>query len=203
MNYKCNWIVLDTETGGLSPDKNPMVEVACCVIDSELDDIYEYESLIKPYDNTKLIQQQALDANKLTLDDINKGKDSKIVVEELIQLFKKYKVGNRKPIIVGHNIDFDIGFLVSFFDFHKKNILDYIDEHTEDTMWLSRWRWLESTNYKLGTCVTNAGIELVDAHRAMMDTRATKELFKYFIRNLRTDSSNSIKEKRFRDTFEF
>ena len=204
-----NWIVLDTETGGLSSDKNLIVEIACCAIDTNLTDIGEYTSLIKPYDNTKSIMSQALQANGLTLEDINSGKDSKIVISELIDFFKKNKRGNKKPIIVGHNIDFDISFLVEFFSFHKKDITDFVEEKTEDTMWWSRYRWQESVNYKLGTCVSNAGLELVNAHRALTDTRATKELFKTFIRNLRGEgvSGNNVpdlaKNKRYREKFQF
>ena len=198
------WIVLDTETTGLSPEKNLMVEVACCPIDNiTLEDVGEYDSLIKIYDKTKQIQQQALDANGLTLEDIANGKDSKVVIEELIQLFKKCKRGAKKPIVVGHNVNFDIGFLVEFFNFHNKNILDYVDEFTWDTMWLARLKWVESSNYKLGTCITNAGLELTNAHRAITDTRATKELFKAFIRSLRSEGTNSTQIKKYRHSFEF
>lgn len=202
-NY--NFLTCDTETGGLSADKHPIAEIAFCAFNNvTLEDVGEYESLIKPYDNTKVYQQQALDANGLTMEDIKGGKDSKVVIEEIIQFMKKLKCGNNKPIFVGHNFEkFDINFMVEFFAFHKKNILDYVDERIEDTMWWSRYRRPESANYKLGTCVSNEGIELVNAHRALSDTRATKELFKGYIRNLRSTSNGNVEEKRFRHTFEF
>lgn len=198
--------VMDCETGGLSAEKNPLVEIAVCAFDNvTLEDVVEYSSLIKQYDKTKVIQQQALDANGLSLEDIAKGKDSKVVVDELIQVFKKCKKGNKLPILVGHNFDkFDINFVVEFFNFHGKDILDYVDSRTEDTMWWSRYRWTEAPNFKLGTCVTNAGLELTDAHRALPDTRSTKDLFKSFLRNLRNESTNTTAQvKKYRHSFEF
>ena len=36
MEYNCNYVVVDLETGGFSADKNPAVEVAIYVINSNL-----------------------------------------------------------------------------------------------------------------------------------------------------------------------
>lgn len=197
------YVVLDTETGGLKASENSMLEIAMCGMDCELNDTGEYDSLIKPYGDYK-ITDGALRANGLTIEKINTGKESKQVLEEMIDFLNDQRVGKNKPVICAHNADFDIGFLVEFFAFHNKDIEKFVNpNHTFDTMWRSRERWTELTNYKLGTCCSAAGIELVNAHRALNDTRATKELVKYFLRNVRNDSTGEIKEKRYRETFEF
>lgn len=209
MLYPVNFIVCDLETGGLSAAKNPITEVACVVLDYQLNIIKEYESLVKPYGNL-VIEKQALEATKMSLDEINKGKDSKDVVLELIDLFKSLKVGKfTKPILVGHNFEkFDLKFLVELFKFHNKDIFDYVEEHIEDTMWISRKKWghdNESIDFKLVTCCNRAGANLIQAHRALPDTRATAQLFIYLMKCLRGEgSSEKPKEvKRIRESFKF
>jgi DNA polymerase III alpha subunit (gram-positive type) len=206
MKYGSSFFVLDVETGGLSSETNPMLEIAVCVVSSELEDLGSYESLITPYGNLE-IKQAALDANGITYDLLkSKGKSPDVVCQELIKLFNKYKSGKSLPILVGHNIDkFDLDFLISFFKFNKQDLSKYINNDvTIDTLIWSRLRWTESVNYKLHTCCQNAGIELVNAHRAMVDTVSTKELFKYFMKGLRCSGNElEVKENRYRATFEF
>lgn len=198
-------VVFDIETSGLSAEKNCMLEVACCVIDNELNDVEEYESgVMKVYDNRE-IQQQALQANGITMNQIENGKDPKEVLNELINLFKKYSSGRNKPVLSGHNIDhFDIPFMANFFNVFGKKFEDYVNtDLTIDTMWWARLRRNEQVNYKLGTCCEMEGIELVNAHRAISDTRSNKELVKKYLRSLRSEGDSNKEEKRFRKTFEF
>ncbi len=195
MKFNSRFVIFDTETTGLSSEKHGLLEVAMVVLDNDLNEIGEYQSLIKKYRDYE-IAPQALAANGLTMDYVEKnGEDSKIVVKSITDILKNAKVPGRggKPMMIGHNIDkFDIPFLDVFFDFHKKELGDLVNiDFTIDTMWWSRLRWQESENYKLGTCCRNAKIELIDAHRAMVDTRSTAELFKHFMRNLRNTSTQT------------
>ena len=41
----------------------------------------------------------------------------------MCEYLSSLKIGREKPILSGHNLKFDIGFLVEFFDFHKKEFL--------------------------------------------------------------------------------
>lgn len=193
---------MDCETGGLKPANNPLLEIGASAMNFDLEDIGDYDSLIKTYDPSKKIEQQALVANGLTLYDIEKGKDSKVVIEEFSNYLKSKKSGKNLPLICFHNADFDIGFLVEFFAFHKKDFSEFVNtDFILDTLWISRLKYKESTNYKLGTCCENAGVTLVNAHRAMTDVYATKELLKTYIRCLRSEGGSN--EKRVRDTFKF
>lgn len=205
MEFKANFVVFDLETGGLSHEKNPVLEVAMFVLDSNLEYGDEYDSLIKPYGDLA-IQQQALDANGIDLSIVEKiGKDVDVAVNDIIKFLQKQKSGKEKPILVGHNIDkFDIPFLDAMFTFCKKDLSKYVnDNFTIDTMWWSRICWQESPNYKLGTCIQNAGIELVNAHRAVADTKATRELLKKFLKGLRGEGVAMVEEKRTRESFQF
>lgn len=201
------YIVVDTETGGLVAGKNPMIEIAMVVMDQNLNIIHEYSSMIGKYGVNMEIQDQALKANGITRDQIAKAPPSEKVLEEVISTMKLYKRGRNKPILVGHNLDsFDWPMLDDWFYQHKKKLLDYVEQKTEDTMWWARLCWgidKDMNNYKNGTCCEKAGVELIGAHRALSDTKATAQLFRYFIQNLRGIGAKQKEEIRFRHTFKF
>ena len=127
------------------------------------------------------------------------------MAKELVKFLKSLKVGSAKPILVGHNIDsFDIPLLDDFLSFFGEDLSKYVcTDFTIDTLWWSRVMFEESENYKLGTCCKNVGIEVINAHRALNDTIANRELIKKMISNMRGfGGSIEKKEKRFRETFE-
>lgn len=199
-----NIIVFDIETTGLSKDKNAIIEIFCCGFDNELNDISEFHTGIMNVYGNREIADQALQANGITIDQIENGNDPKQQIDKLCAYFKSLTVGRNKPVVAGHNIDkFDLPFLNDMFAYFNKNLADYInDEFTIDTMWWARLKASEQTNYKLGTCCEVEGVELINAHRAQADTIANKQLVKKYIQNLRSDSEME-KGKRFRTTFEF
>ena len=200
-----NIIVFDLETTGLKADKNCIVEIACCPFNQDLKDLQEYNSgIIKPYGDRE-ISQGALNANGITIQQLENGVDSEKIIKEFVSYLSKLKAGRNKPILAGHNIDkFDIPFLDDFFKFHKYDLSKYVNfDFTIDTMWWARVKWKESLNYKLGTCCANEKIELIDGHRAMNDTRANKQLVKKFIQGLKSGSSEKEKEEYKRPVFQF
>lgn len=198
------YMTYDLETTGLSATKNAICEIAISPMDKELNDLTEYSSgIIKPYDD-RIIDDRALEHNGITREQLANGRESSEVFKELTSYLKSFKKTASKIVLCGHNIQtFDNPHLEDFFQFHKKDLWKYASNKIFfDTMWWGRMGWLESTNYKLGTCCDNAGIELVDAHRAINDTRANKELVKYFLKNLRGEGQVVKEEKRFRENFQ-
>lgn len=209
--YNLIYCVCDTETGGLNavanPEKkiiaNPLVEIAITPFDNDLNNLSEYTSLIKPYNSALEYTDGALKANGLSMETIRQGVDSKQVIEEVCAFVSKLKRGRELPVFCAHNAKFDISFLVEFFKFHKKIFWDYFNpDYIIDTMYWGRSAMPESVNYKLGTVVSNAGLEMEAQHRALADTRATRDLVKYFITNMR-NASTRVKSERYRDKFEF
>lgn len=214
---------LDTETTGLKSRHHyytkkgqkeetcgnaGMIEIAICPISADLQDLPEYSSGIIALADDREINQGALDANGITREQIKNGRDPKEVAKELKDYFKKLHKTASKIIICGHNLDFDIPFITDFLEEQGIDLSKLVsDKHTFDTMWRSREVWIESENYKLGTCCKNAGVTLVDAHRALADTRATKGLVKYILQNSRGEGSSASaetkeEEVRHRVTFE-
>ena len=207
MAFKQHYCIFDFETGGLSAEKNPVIEIALIMLDNSLNKVFEWETYIKPYNNLE-VTAGALKANGINMDNVYaSGIEVQEVVSKLIEIWKTYKISRFKPILVGHNIDsFDMEFMMYIFHYCNKNLYDHINEGTFDTLAMGRAKWgLDDTmpTYKLGDCCTKAGVELTNAHRAMNDVRANTEYFKYLIMCLRGEGGVSAKEEvRFRTTFE-
>lgn len=198
------YIILDFETGGLDCTKNAVTEVGMlCVDGGTFKEIGRYESYISPY--IAEYNQQALDFTGITLDLLNqKGKPLKQVVTEMSEFFKemKEKTSNshtKKPILVGHNLGFDIGFLQAIFREVKMDLSTLVDGTKDyynnyrplyiDTIVMSKLTWGNDemmSNYKLGTCVEKSGGSLNDGHKAINDVIATKELLITFVNKLRS-----------------
>lgn len=215
----CNYIVLDCETGGTSSSKNPITQLAAILIDGKsLHEMDRYTNFIQPYGEELgyVIQQEALDYTGITRAQIAAGIHIKQMVSDLIELTEKARAHNKhvayKPLVVGHNVQFDIGFLVAAFQYCKQDFYKHFQPDYFCTMRLSQAKhYPDSGDYKynLEASCERAGVELLDGHDALNDTIATKELYVSFIRTLRessfTSSSNNEEEveQRFRDTFQF
>lgn len=223
-------VCIDFETGGFDANKNPATEVGLISFKNDIfEEISRYKSYIKPYDKENGLEytQKALDFTGLSIDKLEKEGQKYIkVVNDLIAEFKKANTaGNKtkKPILLGHNIAFDIPFLMQLFDLVGKDLSEFLDGKLDnksrfipayfDTMWDARRRWPEMKkeikNHKLETVTEKLGIRLEDAHEALADVEATMEVYKYFTKNLRNSQNisniaNNNKEKsREQYAFEF
>jgi DNA polymerase III epsilon subunit-like protein len=213
-------ICIDFETGGLDPSKNPALEIAYQAF--ELDTykpILEFTSFIIPYDNL-VMEDSAMENHGITALQYMNGLETRELVKKIQDDFTKVNTGNyrSKPILMGHNIGFDIGFLLYLFNKHKgdigkyvncnKNHLGYDVPVSIDTITLAKQKWGNDptvTKYNLGACVAKAGIDHFDAHRAMNDVSVTKELFLYFTNHLRSGENKSEESQsiRYRNNFKF
>lgn len=200
-----------------------------------LEKIDLFSSFVKPYGKDqverdgKLVREYdydeaALKSTGITFADIESGMDIKDVVNELLILFKKADLypgkGALRPIAVAHNSKFDKGFLIQPF-VHCKKIKEFekclyggtdfygnFQPEMLDTIIVSRMAYGhddDMTNYKLQSCITRSGIELSDAHRAINDTLATKDMVCSFINKLRSDGGSGGQEvkTKFRKHFQF
>lgn len=183
--YKSPFIVFDCETGGLITKAGipPITEIGAVILDSELNEVGEFSAIIQPYVVPENYKKEAFEASNMSMEMIiNEGKPSKVVLVDFINFLKKNK-GEKKFIFVGHNCDeFDIPILDEFFRVHGEDLSKYIESKTSvDTMWWGRIAMPELVNHKLGTCLEAKKIDITQAHRALNDAKATKELFKKFI----------------------
>lgn len=203
---KINIVIFDVETGGLVAKENPITQIALQTVSIDnWEEVARWESYVKPYGEYQLTQG-GLDASMVSKKQLMLAPDSKEVFKVLIEYFKKSKPTTRKkPILAGHNVDFDIAFLNEFFSFHGKKLSDYVHTNNDE---ISRWDTLrlaeaafgskkdDDEDMKLKTCCKRAGIELFDAHGAMADVLATSKLLNFFIGRLRQVGEKSTVNSR-------
>lgn len=192
-------------------------------------------TFVKPYGKDEVVRDgktvreydydpEALKSTGITFQDIESGVDIKAAVTMLLELFKKADLypgkGALRPILFAHRSSFDKGFLIQICEFTKKikdlakctyGEVDYYGNFQPemiDTISLSKMVYgadEDMTNYKLQSCITKSGIELNDAHKAINDTIAMKDMVGTFIGKLRSDGgvAGTKAINRFRDHFQF
>lgn len=224
-DYVQNVIALDFETGGLSPQDNPVTEIAAVAIHGKtFKEIGRYEALIEPYGDME-ITPKALEWSNLTVKKLEK---EGIPIEEgvvgLVDLFKKANtagpVGYR-PIIMAHNAQFDAGFLQQIFQGCGEDLSKLIAGKEDvygnfyplliDTVTLARLKWpiplVDIPGHTLEQSCEKAGVELFEAHRAMQDVEAMIELYKHIVNSMRYGQGEgfdeAVEKQRHRKTFQF
>lgn len=204
----------DVETGGF-PNKTQkavtdiaLVEVAIVVIDvAELKIIDTYSDIVEEYKEDLIYTKEAEAVHCITKEMIREhGKPIKEVVNNVKKILEKYKNPRRKAILGGHNITtFDRHFFQNMFEFVGLDLWDYVGD-IEDTLKIAGYAATEQENYKLGTCCSYSGVDLVESHRALSDTEANALLMIEYLKKLRGIGSSSVtqekEQSRFREDFE-
>lgn len=210
---RTNFLCFDLETGGFDYETKAITEGAFILYDGvTLEEMGRYQDLVHPYADLEY-DQEAFDATGIDFEMISKqGVPIQKFVKNIIKLcqqgYEGPKTGKwRRPVVlVGHNIDdFDIPFLSLAFEIVGQNILDYVSEDTEDTLKICRKKWMaKDMKFSLTACCEEAGIEIIDAHRAMNDVEANIKLHKFLIRCLRSESmAQEEEQEQYRATFQF
>lgn len=158
-----NFIVIDTETTGLRPTQDELLEISAIKYNMQKP-IECLTTLIKPQ---KLISNNITNINHI---DNNLVKNSPNI-KEVINSFSNFISGYD---LVGYNIDFDLKFL-------HVNGLELFNEKREfyDVLLMCRKYFSKCglTNYKLDTICDFYHIYRPQAHRATEDALATGQLF--------------------------
>ena len=208
MLHNCSYFVIDFETGGFSAKTNPITQIGGVVLNSQLEVEDEFEFFVQPYDG-KVYAESALNFTKTTMEMINGGVSADYIYQFLKDLVKKHsRQKYAPPVLVGHNWDeFDSQFLAYLFSRKEDSYLKYFSKSTFDTMSLSRLKWgaEEVENHKLGGTCERLGIEIVGAHRALGDAKATALVFIHFAKLLRQSSlqTGEVSRKKSRHGFRF
>lgn len=212
---KSHYIVYDCETGGLDETKNPITQYACIVLDFKtLKEIDRFETFVQPY-NDLVIEKDALEHTMVSMSDIRNGISFKDFVNVTIEFNKLYQAKSKNKemgrlVPIGHNIPFDNRFLNYVFRLCKKNYHELVYENYIDTFPIAKMMWGLKGDEKLNltACTERAKIRLNDAHGAMNDVEATADLFRFFVKKLRSKAgatSSAEEEKRAigKEFFEF
>lgn len=216
------YVVFDFETGGLSPQKNPVTEFAGVVVRADnYQEIAHDSFFVAPYGDLKY-DEKALQVTGITMDQINSGLEITEAAKRIAALFDKAVIANKKtfdkkPILVAHNAAFDVAYLQQVFSYSKpklklesylqgsKDFYGNFQPQFIDTVIDAKRRFSKAdgdvTDHKLGTVCAAAGIDLVGAHRALADTRALKDFFAQSSTMMKSGAITTTGKKR--ETFQF
>lgn len=175
-------VVIDIETAGFNPKKNPLLEIAAVIVelntDNELEITERYACNIMPFKNAEL------DAAALKFNGIDPYHPFRMAVEEkeaLETLFTPIKAAVKRnqcsrAILVGHNPAFDISFLNAAIQRCQITRSPFHPFSSFDTATLGGLFYQQTVLAKIAQA---AGIEWDSdqAHSALYDTEKTAELF--------------------------
>jgi DNA polymerase III epsilon subunit-like protein len=219
-----SYIFLDTETGGLDCRKHALTQIAAVAVKGDTFEKIDLMScFIQPYGNYEY-DPEALKYTGVSFNDLENGVTIHEAVNEFIDLLKKADLNPRnkgsKPILVAYNSAFDKGFITQMFEFTKKmGELEKLTYGSKDFYGHYQPEMLDAIfytkaafgndpdipNFKLGTCMEKAGLDLNDAHVALNDTIAMKDMIVKFINAIRSGGNNEsiATAGRYRDHFQF
>ena len=157
-----NYVVFDLETTGLKPEQAEIIEIGAVRIENgqEVDSFCTFvnDGTIIPSNITKLTgitNEMIADAPPL---------------RDVLTRFAAFCEG---CILVGHNSDFDMGFL----HYHGAKFGFPFETDYADTLMLSRYLMHDLVNHKLDTVCEALNVTLTDHHRAVDDAKATADVF--------------------------
>ena len=158
-----DYVLVDIETTGLSPIADDIIEIgAIKVKNNEM--VEQYNELININRN---LSPFITNLTGITDEMLKSGKMPKVVFEEFVDF-----VGDN--VIIGHNVNFDLGFLC---DKCKKYLNYNLNNDYIDTLYLARRLVPGSINYKLGTLAKLFNISYEGAHRGLKDVEITYEVY--------------------------
>lgn len=175
-------LVLDTETGGLDPNVNSLLQVGMIAyVDGKVVNTKEFTIKEDSYN----INAYSLKYNGLNLyDDIYR--DGVTRLEALGEILRFLQDNfNDKPILLGHNPSIDKYYIRKLFTDNKLDMDDYISHRMIDTMSII-WGLYFAGKLPIEACSSSGafkhfGIEVKNLHRALDDCKATLKLFEKLV----------------------
>ena len=180
------YAIIDIETTGLSPAGEKITEIAIILHDGKKV-VGEFESLVNP---EKKIPYRITQMTGITNQMVADAPKFFEIAKQVIEL-------TDGKVIVGHNVNFDYGFLR-----HEFKSLGYeFRSKTMDTVKLSRKLIPGRKSYSLGKLCQDIGINNHARHRAAGDALATTRLFEMLLEiddhpeNAKTNGVQSSRSK--------
>ena len=158
-----DYVLVDIETTGLSPIKDDIIEIGAIKVQNN-EKINSFSQLIKINRN---LPRFITNLTGITDDMLETGNEPEQVLKEFISF-----VG--KNTIIGHNVNFDLGFLCN----KCKKYLNYdLNNDYIDTLYLARKLVPNTIDHKLGTLARYFHISYAGAHRGLKDVEITYEVY--------------------------
>lgn len=178
-----NYIYLDTETTGLDPKNNSIVQLAGFIKVGNKEVTFNYK--MRPY-HGESVDPYASKVTGITTEMVYSWDDPKEVFAQFIELLDSFNITySTKFHLIGYNVGFDDEFMREWFSINGKKWGCYVWFPYIDVMALANLYYLNRRpsvpNFKLVTIYRETfGKDFSDAHNALSDIIATRELFEFF-----------------------
>lgn len=176
-------ILIDIETTGFNKEKHQILEIGMLILrDDKVVDEFEISVKHPEY----LVTVGAMKANKIDLISHDKlAIITKEAVEKILEFLSKNKIQEDGFIVLGQNIQFDIGFLEKLLlkEGKIKEFREFVSYRTIDIMQLAMIRNLENKialeNQNLDYLLQALNIDIpTNRHRALADCYLEFEVYK-------------------------
>ena len=164
-------IVFDTETSGLKPEKDVIIEIGAWKLRPNKGRLQILDSMnifIKP---KKKISKKIEELTGLTNQFLSVQETEDEVFDSIINFF------GYSPIVGGYNVDFDVSFMKALYERHGAHFSPVVKA---DALEMARdlLPRNETDNFKLETILSVYGLSAgISFHRAIDDARGTARLF--------------------------
>ena len=162
-------LVLDTETSGLDPTTNYVIELGAILYDSSGSEKRRLSTVIRLPDGVTL-PPKITEITGITPDQVAAGIDRGVAMARLEEMMS-FPLDTEPPVLVAHNAPFDLAFVKA--EMQRVYAHVHMDHDFIDTLSLARLVDLPYP-HKLANVAENLGIKFEgEAHRAMNDLLTT------------------------------
>lgn len=176
------FLFLDTETGGLDPDRHSILSIGLAVV-SRTDVVDTLEIDVR--EPRLFAEKSALAINRIDLaEHVKTALTPSAAVDRIIDFIGKWPEllsENNKVVLFGHNILFDIQFLKRLFCFTGHDYASFFSHRNVDTSSILRYLHIKGAFKEdisaLGAALDHFGINEDPRHRALQDSVLTAKLF--------------------------
>lgn len=175
------YVVLDTETTGLSTERDRIVEISLGRYEKGVR-LDHYSTLVNP---CIPISPAASRINHITDADVSDA-------PEFLDIWPRVRKFFDGSVVIGHNVTFDLGMI----GHAMPPDADPVDMTYLDTVKLAKLAFPGQPSYKLVNLVQSLGIAESQDHRAESDVELTAQLFECCRYKIVTDYKNELADRR-------
>ncbi len=183
-----NFLVLDTETGGLNPHAHALLSLYAGVTDMDGNIIDERHYKILPRPGFT-VQYAALQVNKIDLAQHHAiAQDAIDVADDLNMFLGMHKTKLRKRLTpLGWNIAFDLGFIHTHL-LDKETWESFVSHRTMDVQVIARFFYGDGG---LGETAKRLGMDFENKHDAEADAKATLAVYRELERKFKPNAEST------------
>lgn len=181
--YK-RYIFIDTETGGINPQKHSLLSIGLVAWDIEKGFLDGIEVFIKHENYVITKEAQSINGFNSIIHD-KKAVDCKTSIKSIETFMYKYFDKNTLVPLAGHNIQFDTNFLKQFLIYNNRSYNSMFSHRMLDTSSVLRTLiiagLLPDNIYNLTDALRFFNINIEQRHSALDDAKATVSLYEEMI----------------------